>query len=287
MTVRFDPLTALEAFVNLQYYPQGTRNRVRLSSKVTLPPGVTLVDGRKCFDRRTWIVAGKVCRARIQIDQAQRPVPLVVNADEASAQSFLPARVVLVNQRKLLDQQRLPNLERNAHRATYEPSHTARLTPEETKLGWRFIPSTAQAVLSRTFQNHWANNCWMTKNTATLMTFTYGFMIEGKSKKGDRARNGSVTCHVDASIAMTRDVWVPQKDEVPVEEALADQRTSAPTLVAALASLKGAGEVRLPQATLRDEQEAALATSMKSSASPPTPPENFDTVVSLWQVPIR
>lgn len=281
LTIRFDPISSRQAFVNLQYYPQGTRNRVRLSRNVVLPQGVSLVDGGKCFRRGTRIVAGNVCRARIEIDQAQRPVPLVVNANEASAQAFLPARVVLATQRRPLEQARLPNLNTHAWRAVYEPSHTARLTAEEVGLGWRFEPKTAQALLTRTQQSHWANNCWMKHAIATFETFSYAFVIEGKSKKGDRARNGSVTCHVDASIMMTRDVWVPQKDEVPVEQLIADAGANAPTMAAALSSLSGSGNKQLPSTTLAAAQ-ADLNESALQGMAQPTRPEDLTGVVSLW-----
>lgn len=212
LTVRFDPATSQEVFIIVQYFPQGTRHQVRLPQNVAIPAGVEVLDGQNCFRRGTRFRAGNACRARVRIDRAERPVLFTVNADEASAQAFLPARVTLSRQSKPFDPARLPNLNTTAFRAAYRPANTVVLTAEEIADGWRFDPATVQANLRMTYQAYWANRCEQGYATATPESLTYGFLIYGQSR--NRGRNSSVICHIDVSALVRRDVWMPMTDPV-------------------------------------------------------------------------
>lgn len=208
LTIRFDPVTAREVFVSVEYFLQGTRNSVRLPKAVELPQGVTVKNG-DCFKRNARFKAGKACQATLELDTATRHVLISMNADEASTTGFLPARVVLARQARNVESARLPNLQTTAFRSYHTPSHTVTLTDQEKALGWRFDPKSVTQNLVIDYKVYWSNMCESPYARATTEAIEYGFTIYTNR---NRARNSSITCHLDVTAIMRRDAWLPQED---------------------------------------------------------------------------
>lgn len=208
LTIRFDPVTAREVFVSVEYFLQGTRSSVKLPKAIQLPEGVEVKNGG-CFKKNARFKAGKACQATLTLDTATRAVLISMNADEASATGFLPARVVLARQARNVESSRLPNLQTTAFRSYHTPHHTVTLTNEEKSLGWRFDPKSVTHNLVIDYKVYWSNMCESQYARPTTETIEYGFTIYTNR---NRARNSSITCHLDVTAIMRRDVWLPQED---------------------------------------------------------------------------
>lgn len=209
LTARFEPSTARQVILVLDYLPQGTRNSVRLTDRINLPQGVTAGNGSGCLNRGRRIVAGNACRVELTIDRADRALVLTANADHSSDDAFLPARVMLSRQSRRLPQDRLPVLRTKAFRQSLRPSHTFQLTNEEMQAGWMIDRDSLQHQLVVDYKVYWSNYCDKPYVRLTDSSFVYGFHIyTGRN----RARNSSIICHINVTGLMRRDRWIPMED---------------------------------------------------------------------------
>jgi hypothetical protein len=229
LTMRFDAAAPSEIFGYIEYLPQGVQNRARLTSNVTIDAGFKVIDTEGCLRRGKTIVAGNACRFRLAADDQKKPLLAVVNTNVASAQAFLPARIIRVRDIKPYPVSGSDQLNTTAFRTTKNPTNTINLAEQEIKDGWRFDPATARANLYRIYGGgmNGCNNSW---SKPGAFTFSYGFTIWGHSRGNDR--NWSMQCAMDVGILVIRDRWVGQGTESTMAEGIAERPGFAPLVPA-------------------------------------------------------
>ena len=205
LSLRFEPVTATDVAMVLEYRNQGTRNRDRLAQNINLPAGVQVTNGAHCLRRNTWITAGKPCIATLKFQTAMQTALIAADAQESAAQAWLPARIQLAREVQPYPFTAAHRLQEYAHKRTASPRATVELTPEQIKDGWLFDPATAQTNLYVIKVNNQRNRCFDVVQNADAFRYTYGYTIYG----GNRRRNdGDIHCAMNPSILMRRDVWV-------------------------------------------------------------------------------
>lgn len=265
LTMRFEPATPTTVSLHLQYFPQGTRNKVKLKEKVALPAGAQVMSGDACLKKNKQIVAGNICRATIKLRSPLDYALVAVNADHSSAEAFLPARVILARQVKDLTG---PTFETWAFRETKTPSESVRLSDADKALGWRLDTSSVSIRLDTIYKLYWNNHCVNEWSRPSEFGYEYGHTaIAQGSGKG---RNSSIGCRMSASAVARRDVWLPQAD-VPSETAAGGGALGTTSNAGLLGFVSSATQPR-----------SGGTTSALSILLDETPPQVTSQTISLW-----
>lgn len=214
LSIRFDPVSATDVFLILEYRIQGSQSYDTLDQAIALPAGVQVVDGAQCLQRRRRINAGNPCTATLRFASALTTAAVVVNGRSSGDRAWLPARITLAREVKPYAFQPAQRLEEYANKRTATPRATVTLTPQEISQGWAFDTATAQLNLYVVSVNNSRNRCFDEVNSATPYSYTYGYTIYAGNR---RRRDGHIHCAANPVIMMKRDVWVAEGPSVQSE----------------------------------------------------------------------
>lgn len=212
LLLRFEAVTATELFARLEWRPgiAGTETGVaktKLTQSVTIPSGIKVISGEKCFKKGASIgPAG--CEATLQTESATTVVTLSVNAKHGSTRASAAPRIKMEREVRPFQFQKEHKLEATAFRSERRPGIAITLTPTEVGEGWRFMPSTQKATLVIDRKGHWVHTCDSLTMSADLFNVAYSYRIFASGRNSPE-RNSDIACHIEPSIIVFRDRWVP------------------------------------------------------------------------------
>ena len=213
LTIRFDPVSARDVFMHIEYFNQGTRNKDKLASDIALSPDVKVISGAQCLRKGRTYVNGKECIVGLQLPGALSTMQVVADAENSIAKAWLPARIELNRESKpypFVDKDRLYD---RARKRTSEHRRDIQLTEQQIKDGWNFDTSTARTGLHVISVRNGKNKCHREWSAPGPLTFSYGYHIyAGNRRHRGSGPSGHIECAMNPYILMRRDVWVGMTD---------------------------------------------------------------------------
>lgn len=224
IAVRFEPISQKDAFAFVEFYgAPGTK--ARLLGNVGLPAGVTATTGQECLQAGRDFLAGQQCTILLSLPSPETTVTLGIPTDQGLALGYLAARVKLSAQSQPFaftsgcdltttssESERARCGDRLYRRAVGTPvvaRHTVVVPGELATDGWEFDLATANLDIKTLARKSPPNTSWCDQPHVTTdgHSFTYGYRLKVGTEHGS---SSSLTCTVNPSIEMSRQIWVPQ-----------------------------------------------------------------------------
>lgn len=209
LSVRFEPLSARQARVVIEYNSQGTQHWARLASHVAIKGIATEhISNPECFKRKRKIVAGSPCRSTINLPDAVTPLSIDVNAEQGSASAFLPARIRLVEQRERVPVDELYGEYFRRGNVREVRSHS--ISPDDQKAGWMLASANSRHSVGKVFDNGRNNNsCYDSFANVSPYAVEYGYNVVSHT----RGHGGwTVGCRGTYYVERFRRVWEPDEN---------------------------------------------------------------------------
>jgi hypothetical protein len=240
LAIRFQAQTPRLVRMIVEYFPEGTRTRVKLANDVLLvndngdggPDVVTVLSGDDCLKAGLEIAVGAPCEATLRVE-ARTALLASARTPEKGASAYLPPRLKAEVRESVFPfdpscngvpadlgkeagtanmaafRKRCPDriLSVAAPRQRAGDQATVRLTDAQIAEGYRFLRASARLTMQVPYGNdHRGNHCTNEIISVTDREFTY--KIDAIS--GGHA-NASVVCKVNPFIKMQQMEWVEAK----------------------------------------------------------------------------
>ncbi|MEG3791247.1 hypothetical protein V1318_14045 [Lysobacter sp. CCNWLW3] len=212
LSVRFEPVSAVDVFMHIEYFNQGINNETRIAKNVSLGEDVLATDQEGCLKKGYKLINGKSCIVRLKLKSALTRIIVTVESKHSTARAWLPARIQLERLTKPYEFSQADRLYDWARKRTSNHAKYIELTPAQVAYGWTFDSSEARTGLRVVSVRNSRNKCHREWKQVTDTTFSYGYTIYAGNR--DHGTSGHIACEMTPYILMRLSRWVPMRDEI-------------------------------------------------------------------------